>query len=187
MRRDWALSALRVSSPGSMTMAEWIFMGHKSLVHDMPPSRAASHEPQSRHNMALHILCDSCEQGDRLREEINGVFLFETLFSCSSHDEIYFIKITVTSNSHTSVKISNMLSCFMDPWSVSARLLRSYLADHCLKRLRVFQLACCRDLHTNFWTTFEPLLGKNAYEDLKSDMLTKAYNPSAQGAEVGGS
>lgn len=113
MGRYWAISALGVSCPGSVTMAERIFMGHKSLAHYMPPYKAASHEPHILHNKACHILCDSCEHGDHFHEEINGIFLLETDFSFSLHDEIYFIRITVTSNSHMSVKISNIRSCFM--------------------------------------------------------------------------
>lgn len=45
------------------------------------------------------------ERGDRLCEEINSVFLLEIGYSFSLHDEIYFIKITATSNSHMSVKM----------------------------------------------------------------------------------
>lgn len=81
-------------------------MGHKSPLTTCHLTKLLlTNVGHILHRMAHHILCDSCEQGDRLHEEINGVFLLETAFPFSRHDEIYFIKITATSNSQVPAKI----------------------------------------------------------------------------------
>jgi hypothetical protein len=80
-------------------------MGHKSQLNTCHLTKLRLTNPTPCTIQLVIASVTVVEQGNLWYEEIDGTFLSEIGWFFSLHDEIYFIKITVASNSHMSAEM----------------------------------------------------------------------------------